>query len=538
MPSGPPTPLRPTDVQVEEDAAFVYGESSVETDCLLLPASSRPPDGPLLALFVCFLLTIVVDVGGGLTAAPEVRLLENAVCRAHYRVADPCVIGLPPSAYVDESLCKIDEVQVHLAYLRAWKRWCDTLPGALLSLHYGRLADRWGRKPILILGIAGVLLAYFWVLLTCYCYDTFAPEHILFSSVFLLLGGGYGVITAVLNSIIVDVTTREKRGAIFYIVGGAIHVTDIIAPLIGSWLLSRDLWLPYKVASPVMLSSLIIVMLLPETLQARVPGRTRALTSELVTEGTTEGTSRGLPRTSIEAILGCHEPESPRTWRTWRVKALRFISDNDQPLICLVLTLVHSFSTQSAHLLLQVVSKRLGWSLASAGYILSWKATVCILVLMVVVPGLRQFLVKRRHWQLDLDKTVCQASLALLAIGNVATGSASRVEWLLIGITLTSLGTAFPQSIQGLLGRMADGPESSRTATLFAGQSLVGLAGMAMGTVVMAALFAAGSSASHGEGYSFMLGLPFFFSALLFAIALGCSQAFPNPIEDDCEGHA
>ncbi|KAI0552092.1 hypothetical protein F4679DRAFT_97408 [Xylaria curta] len=100
---------------------------------LLLTASSRPPDGPLLALFVCFLLTIVVDVGGGLTAALEVRLLENAVCRAHYRVADPSVIG-PPLA--TPRLLKPAASSLQRTTVRAMRRHgCGRLSSAVVYIH-------------------------------------------------------------------------------------------------------------------------------------------------------------------------------------------------------------------------------------------------------------------------------------------------------------------------------------------------------------------------------------------------------------------
>lgn len=83
----------------------------------------------LTVLLLCSLLTVVADFGGGLTATPEVRLFETAVCRAYYAQNDPSVIGPPPFGYVDERLCKKDEIQVSLAYLRAWKRLFDTVPG-------------------------------------------------------------------------------------------------------------------------------------------------------------------------------------------------------------------------------------------------------------------------------------------------------------------------------------------------------------------------------------------------------------------------
>lgn len=71
----------------------------------------------LYAIGVVFALSFVADVGGALEDVPEVRLLEMAVCRDYYRLHDPSVIGDPPLAYIDERLCKLNEIQVELAYI-------------------------------------------------------------------------------------------------------------------------------------------------------------------------------------------------------------------------------------------------------------------------------------------------------------------------------------------------------------------------------------------------------------------------------------
>jgi hypothetical protein len=97
-------------------------------------ADAKPAHGRMAVLLLCGLLTVVADFGGGLTAAPEVRLFETAVCRAYYAQHDPSVIGPPPLGYVEERFCKKDEIQVSLAYLRAWKRLFDTVPGETATI--------------------------------------------------------------------------------------------------------------------------------------------------------------------------------------------------------------------------------------------------------------------------------------------------------------------------------------------------------------------------------------------------------------------
>ena len=168
------------------------GQSGLSSPSALGADSLLYPYVPIL----CGLLCLVGDLGGGLTTTPEVRLLEVAVCRDYYTLHDPSKIGPPPLSYVDERYCKLDDIQADLAYLRAWKgtfmmipgktihpcfeglksfnisqteitKLCRSPSGLLLTVPFGRLADRWGRRPVLVLGLLGPVLAYFWVLLVC-----------------------------------------------------------------------------------------------------------------------------------------------------------------------------------------------------------------------------------------------------------------------------------------------------------------------------------------------------------------------------------
>jgi len=57
----------------------------------------------------------------------------------------------------------------------------------------------------------------------------------------------------------------SSRTTIFYIIGSAAIITDIVMAPTGSWLLNIDLWLPYKFASALLLSGFIFIFAMPET---------------------------------------------------------------------------------------------------------------------------------------------------------------------------------------------------------------------------------------------------------------------------------
>lgn len=136
------------------------------------------------AVILVGLFSLVADMGGSMVDTPDVRMLEMAVCRDYYRSHNATVIGPPPQSYVPEKLCKVPQIQNNLAYLRAIRSLLMTIPGLLLTLPYGRLADRIGRKPVMLLGMTGQVLNYFWVLFICRHHmrpDTINPEANLLS---------------------------------------------------------------------------------------------------------------------------------------------------------------------------------------------------------------------------------------------------------------------------------------------------------------------------------------------------------------------
>ncbi|KAB2571672.1 Solute carrier family 46 member 3, partial [Lasiodiplodia theobromae] len=253
------------------------------------------------AAVLCGALSLVADLGDGLTAAPEVRLLEMAVCRDYYRTRDPSVIGPPPLNYVREELCKRDEIQVELAYLRALKSLFAAIPGLFCTVLFGRLADLWGRKPILLLGMTGQILTYLWVILICYFHEVFPTRLVWASAIFQLMGGGHRNISALMNTVIVDVAPEYARTSTFYLVGALIRVTDMVSAAGGSWLLSRDLWLPFKISTPILLTSLPIILCLPETAPPRAAPRDRH--DSVISETPSSTTSTSLATKSKTTLL-------------------------------------------------------------------------------------------------------------------------------------------------------------------------------------------------------------------------------------------
>lgn len=144
---------------------------------------------------------------------------------------------------------------------------------------WGRLSDRWGRRPILILTLGGLAAAYVGF--------AFAGALWVLFAVRALAGAMAGNI-ATAQAYIADVTTREKRAQGMGLIGAAFGLGFTVGPAIGGLLAGSDpaqlnVQLPALTAAVLsLLAAVFAVVALPESLsaeqRAQPAGRTGRLT--------------------------------------------------------------------------------------------------------------------------------------------------------------------------------------------------------------------------------------------------------------------
>lgn len=106
-------------------------------------------------------IAIISDFSESMFTAPRIRLYESVICAEFFSRADPSLVG--PDGNVPERLCKVVPVQEELATLLGWQSFIDSIPAILLPIPFGYLADKYGRKWIMTLGLVGFTLAYAWI---------------------------------------------------------------------------------------------------------------------------------------------------------------------------------------------------------------------------------------------------------------------------------------------------------------------------------------------------------------------------------------
>ncbi len=122
----------------------------------------------------------------------------------------------------------------------------------------GSLSDRFGRRPVILISLLGSGLDYF--------AQALAPNlAILFIT--RAINGISGANIPVCNAYIADVTPPDKRAAAYGMIGAAFGLGFIIGPLMGGYLGTIDIRLPFYVAGGLtLLNWLYGYFVLPESL--------------------------------------------------------------------------------------------------------------------------------------------------------------------------------------------------------------------------------------------------------------------------------
>ncbi len=122
----------------------------------------------------------------------------------------------------------------------------------------GGLSDRYGRRPVLLIGFFGLALNFFM---------TGLATSMVALIVARIIGGGMQANMAVANAYVSDITPPEQRAAQFGKLGAMFGVGFILGPLLGGVLGSIDLRLPFFLAGGLaLLNWLYGYFVLPESL--------------------------------------------------------------------------------------------------------------------------------------------------------------------------------------------------------------------------------------------------------------------------------
>jgi MFS transporter, DHA1 family, tetracycline resistance protein len=320
----------------------------------------------------------------------------------------------------------------------------------------GRLSDRWGRRPILIVSLIGSTLSYVWLGVAYGLWVIFAAR--------LLAGACAGNIAAA-QAYIGDVTRPEDRARGMGMIGAAFGLGFILGPALGGLLAGSNptpqaLALPAFVAAGLSFTALLgVLFVLPESLPPERRG----------------GARRGRVDMVLDAL---HRPEMRR-------------------LVVLYFMVIVAFAGMETTFAMWA-ERQFRWGPVQVGLVLAYVG-----VLSAMVQGGLIGRLARRFG----EERLLLAGLTAIGIGLVATPLSRSVPALLAGTAFLALGMGLTQpSISSLLSRAAG--RDRQGETMGVAQSAGSLARI-VGPALAGVLFGA-----------FGRQAPFWSGALIVAVAV------------------
>ena len=325
----------------------------------------------------------------------------------------------------------------------------------------GSLSDRYGRRPVLLIGFCGLALSFF---------VTAMATALWMLLVVRLLSGAMQSNAAVANAYVADISAPEERAKRFGLLGAMFGVGFILGPVLGGLLGGIDVRWPFFAAGVLALVNLAYGwFVLPESLP---PERRRAFEWK---RANPVASLRGLAQLKgvglLVAVIACTGLAQFMLYTIW--------------------VLYTSF--------------KFGWGPTENGWSLATVGVASVLVQGVLLgPLLKHYSPQRLALAGLLSST-----LAYFLYGAATAG------WMMYAVILANLlGFTVAAAIQSIISSAADGSTQ--------GQTLGAVSGLNSLAAVIAPLIGAPllGIVSHYPQGDWRIGAPFYFCAVLQGAAL------------------
>ncbi len=340
--------------------------------------------------------------------------------------------------------------------------------GAILSIYslmqfvfapiWGRISDKRGRRPIILIGIAGSIISFF---LLAFTYTL---------AMLIIARALQGIFTSATlptaQAFVSDTTTGEERAKGFGLIGAAFGLGIAVGPAIGGGLYSltgQYSSLAYFASGVSALNLIFALIFLPETLKSKI------------------GENHGLEKKARS-----------------RKDSFRYLVANKE-VLAIILTfsmLTLAFSSYTSTLLPYGIAK----------FGLTEENASIVLLIVGIISVITQGVILRFLTRKFSNSTLMVVGFTIIAIGLVAFSQVATLLWMILVSALIALGSSMGNPTnQALLSQKT--PDNQQGGILGINQGLASLMRVFAPLIGTALL-------------DVQLGLPFFFGGGLLVLAI------------------
>jgi hypothetical protein len=281
-------------------------------------------------------------------------------------------------------------------------------------------------------------------------------------------------------------------------------VAEILSPSLASALMARSPWIPILLGLALLVFGTSLIVFIPETLHLKLSESAEPTPDSSSDTGTSP---TKIDNTSFYAAVKTNVSDALK-----RLYGATKVLHSLPVLLLLVSFITGPFGRVSGDMSMRYISNRFHWQLRQAGFLLSLRAFINLLLLVAILPLLSHYLVSRLSFSPKAkDLILAQGSVLLLILGAALMGAAPTIGLGITAMIIWTLGTGFVALTRSLITGLVDHQHVGR---LYAAIAVIEVSCAMAAGPIQAALYAVGL-----KWRGIWQGLPYFSLAFISLVA-------------------